>query len=133
MVGRCHPEPEALECALANLRAGGMAGAVRLERWDIGEIPLTDGVVTALTADLPFGHLLGSHGENERLYPRALAEAARVAAPGARMAVITSEARLIERVLEEQADRWIQERTIRVLPENRHLRIYVLVRSPGGG
>jgi hypothetical protein len=59
-----------------------------------------------IVADLPFGQLVGTHAENERLYPRILAEAGRVAAPGARMALLTHELRLLDRAAAQRPDLW---------------------------
>ncbi|MDP9381288.1 MAG: methyltransferase domain-containing protein [Chloroflexota bacterium] len=122
-------DPEALRCARANLEAAGYGGIARLERWDAGQIPLPDASVTSLCGDLPFGHLVGSHRLNEELYPRVLAETARIAVSGARLVLLTSEARLCERALADHADRWSQERTIRFQMDNINLRAYVLVRK----
>lgn len=121
-------DPAALECARANLRAAGHNRAVRLEPWDAGELPLPDASVSALCGDLPWGHRTGAHAGNVALYPRLLAEAGRVAADGARLALLTSEARLLERVLGEQVDAWRSERTIRFEMDGVHLRAYVLER-----
>lgn len=122
-------DPLALECARANLEAAGLAESARLERWDAGDVPLPDGYVTALCADLPFGHLLGSHSENERLYPRILREGARLATPGTRMALLTSEARLLDHLLSRRHDGWTLERVVRISLDGTPLRIYVLIRS----
>lgn len=121
-------DPAALECARANLRASGHDRAVRLEPWDAGELPLSDASVSALCGDLPWGHRTGSHAGNVALYPRLLAEAARVAVDGARLVLLTSEARLFERVLGEQADAWSEQRTIRFEMDGVRLRAYVLER-----
>lgn len=122
-------DPEALECTRANLRAAGLGGHVRLERWDAGNVPLPSGSVTALTSDLPWGHLIGGHEENERLYPRILEEGARLAAPDARLVLLSSEVRLLERLLSQRAGMWTVERTIRLNPGGTPLRIYVLART----
>lgn len=89
--------PAALAMCQANLNAAGsgLAARVALIRADARAAPLPNGSVTALCADLPFGQQVGSHAANLALYPAALAEAARVAAPGARMAIISHEARLM--------------------------------------
>lgn len=110
----CDIDASVLACAAENVRAAGFARDVRLERWDAGELPLPDGHVDVICADLPFGQLVGSHRENEALYPRIFAEAARVARPGARMALLTHELRLLERVAERFADEWEPQELIRV-------------------
>ena len=66
-----------------------------------------------ISADLPFGHLVGSHEENLSLYPDLLAEAARVARPGARSVLLSHEVRLMERLLAQQSS-WKLEQMVRV-------------------
>ena len=126
----CDPDLEALACAAANVGAAGLD--VELRPWDAGAVPLPDGSVSALVADLPFGQLVGSHVDNERLYPRVLAEAARLAAPGARFVVITQQLNLFARCL-RAAPGWAVEQQIRLeLPANVGIlkpRIYALRRA----
>jgi tRNA (guanine6-N2)-methyltransferase len=128
----CDMNPAALECAQRNLQAAGYDRHVRLERWDAGQLPLEDGSVNVICADLPFGQLVGSHGENEVLYPRLLAEAARVAAPGAHMVLLTHEVRLLERVAEHYSDLWGVEEIVRVRSGGMTPRIYLFRRSNTG-
>jgi precorrin-6B methylase 2 len=120
-VGRlvgCDIDVGALACAAENVVAAGRAG-VELHPWDATALPLPDASVDAVTVDLPFGQLVGSHRTNEELYPRLLAEAGRVARPGARLAAITQQLRLFERSAHEQRDTWAFERTIRLtIPTN---------------
>ena len=112
---------------------GQYKGWIELQAWDARELPMADKTVDTLVADLPFGQLMGSHEENEELYPKILAEAARVARPGGHFVAITQQVNLFERCLQRGADRWSCERTLRLeLPTNAGLlkpRIYVLRRS----
>ena len=48
------------------------------------QLPFPENSFDVITADLPWGQLIGSHQENEWLYPAVLAEAARVIAQGGR-------------------------------------------------
>lgn len=123
----CDTSPAALECARANLAAAGLAGRCELEGWDARALPLPDASVSALAADLPFGHLVGSHAENLELYPALLAEAARVARPGARCALLSHEVRLMERLL-AAGGAWALESATRVDLGGLHPRIYLLRR-----
>jgi 23S rRNA G2445 N2-methylase RlmL len=116
-----------LHCARVNVEASGYAGKIDLQRADMTRVPLPTTSVDVLCADLPFGQLSGTHQENERLYPRMIAEAARVARPGARFVLITHEVKLIETVLRQTAA-WSLEQTIRVNLRGLHPRIYVLER-----
>jgi 23S rRNA G2445 N2-methylase RlmL len=110
----CDIDAVALECAGENLQAAGLDGQAQLEPWDATALPLADGSATMICADLPFGQLVGSHRQNQALYPRLLAEAARVAISGARMVLLTHEIRLLEQVARQHADVWREEQTLRV-------------------
>ena len=124
----CDTDPEALACAQANLKAAGYDAAAELHDWDARALPLPEASVDALCADLPFGHLVGSHEENVQLYPQILAEAARVARPGALFALITHEIRLMESLLADSTD-WQTAGVLRVTQGGLHPRIFVLHRE----
>jgi 23S rRNA G2445 N2-methylase RlmL len=123
----CDVDPAALECACANVEAAGESGRVELYPWDARALPLPDRSIDVLCADLPFGYLVGSHAENVALYPAILHEAARVARPGARLALITHEVRLMNVLLAESA-LWSAREVIRVTLGGLHPRIFVLER-----
>ena len=128
-------DPAALACARANLTAARRERHVRLIQGDVRALPLPDAAVDVLTSDLPFGQMIGSHAENERLYPALLREATRVAAPGARLVLITHEIRLLERLLAaaDLQEAWTTEQILRVkLPFKSgglNPRIYLLRRA----
>jgi 23S rRNA G2445 N2-methylase RlmL len=123
----CDTDPAALDCAGANLAAAGRDRAAELEAWDARALPLPDASVDAVCADLPFGHLVGSHADNLALYPALLREAARVARPGARCLLITHEARLMERLLDRSPE-WSVDAVVRLALETLHPRIFALRR-----
>jgi ubiquinone/menaquinone biosynthesis C-methylase UbiE len=114
----CDTDPEALACAARNVEAAagldaawaGLRGA-ELTDWDATSLPLPDASVDALTVDLPFGQLVGSHAANAELYPALLAEAARVARPGARLVAISQQSRLLEHSI--RAADWSTETVLR--------------------
>ena len=108
-------DPAALACAARNLAAAGTHTA-RLMQADAEQLPFPSGVFTHLVADLPFGQLVGSHAGNTHLYPRLLAEATRVAAPGAHLVLITHEVRLLDRLLAASplAAAWQPVETLRI-------------------
>ena len=106
----CDLDSEAIACAARNVEAAGLAN-VELTDWDATQLPLPDASVDALTVDLPFGQLVGSHAANAELYPALFAEAARVARPGARLVAISQQVRLLERSLDRQ--RWTIEDVLR--------------------
>ena len=82
----------------------------------------------SLAADLPYGERSGSHAANDALYRAFLAGAAAVAAPGARLAVITHDIRRFEGALAE-APGWRAERTLRVFQKGYRPQIWLLVRE----
>ncbi len=87
---------DALACATANLHAARLPASVSLVRADAARLPLASGTVDEIVSDLPFGMVVGSPLDNRRLYPAFLAEASRVAAPGATLVVLTTSQRLFE-------------------------------------
>ena len=106
-------DPAALQAARSNIAAAGLGGRLSLVRADVARLPREASSLDALAADLPYGDLVGSHAANARLYPALLHEAARVAMPGARFAVITHDIRLFQRCLAETPG-WLVERRLRV-------------------
>jgi 23S rRNA G2445 N2-methylase RlmL len=110
----CDIDAGALACAQANLEAAGLREQVRLERWDATALPIDTASINVIIADLPFGQLVGSHRENAQLYPRLLSEAARIAAPNARMVLLTHEMRLLERAQERAPELWELAEVVRV-------------------
>jgi len=125
----CDTDPTALDCARRNLAAAGYASQVQLEQWDAGALPLPNASVSAIVGDLPFGQLIGTHRQNEAFYPRVLAEAARVAQSGARMALLTHEVRLLERVAARFRAQWQVLDVLRVRSGGMMPRIVVFERS----
>jgi 23S rRNA G2445 N2-methylase RlmL len=124
----CDTDSEALACAQQNLAAAGFSNRVELYDWDACSLPLPSASIDVVLADLPFGHLVGSHATNLTLYPALLAEAARVTRPGGRAVLISHEVRLMERSLAELPV-WCIEQQLRVNLRGLHPRIFVLRRS----
>jgi tRNA (guanine6-N2)-methyltransferase len=127
----CDIDRSALECARQNLQAAGYDRQVRLEPWDATRLPLADRSVTLICSDLPFGQLVGSHSDNELLYPQIFAEATRVAASAARMVLLTHEVRLIERTASDYTDAWHMETVLRVRSGGMTPRVYLFRRRTG--
>jgi 23S rRNA G2445 N2-methylase RlmL len=119
---------EALDAATANLRAAFRAARARLLESDATLTGLDMARYTALCADLPYGNLVGSHCQNTSLYPALLEEAARLAAPGARFAVITHELRLFDACLADVQGTWQSERTFRLVQSGQRPQVYLLRR-----
>jgi len=125
----CDIDPAALDCARANLAAAGLTQRCELHPWDAARLPLHDSSVDAICADLPFGHMVGSHAENLSLYPALLAEAARVARPGAHCVLLSHEVRLMEGLLAGRPG-WGLHSVVRIDLGGLHPRIFVLERRP---
>lgn len=150
MIG-CDISHKALACAYANIKKSGnqvfmqeeplsianpppllpkkgdKKPVVDLYRWDARILPIPDQNVDVLCADLPFGHLVGSHAQNVELYPAIMQEAARVAKRGGLFALITHEVRLMESLL-EQSRVWQVKQVQMVTLGGLHPRIFVLRR-----
>lgn len=118
---------EAIAIAGANVAAAGYANRIELQQGDARALDLPDASIDALCADLPFGHLVGTHDENLTLYPAILDEAARVARREAPFAVLSHELRLMESLIAASAD-WALDQTLRVTLGGLHPRIFLLRR-----
>lgn len=115
-------DADALDDATAN-------GATGLVRGDAAALPFPPASFGVLAADLPYGTAMGSPAENERLYPALLADAARVAAPGARFAIITHDLRRMESIL-RASDAWSVTDELQVFQKGHHPKIWLLHRRP---
>ena len=95
-------------------RAAGLAERVRLVRGDARATGLPDASFDALTADLPWGELQGSHGTNRDLYGATLAEAGRLCRPGGILVVLTQDIPALQAALTELRPAWevLDERRI---------------------
>ncbi len=122
-------DPVALAQSSDHLRAAGLEGKAVVVQMDATRLGFPDGQFDSLATDLPWGQLTGTHRENAELYPGVLREAHRVAAPGARLVLLTHEVTLLERVLSDLGDLWRVRRTIRILQGGLHPRIYLLGRA----
>jgi tRNA (guanine6-N2)-methyltransferase len=120
-------EAAPLEAARANLAAAGVGRQAVLVRADVISLPRRDSSLDAMVVDLPYGDLMGTHAANAALYYPLLVEAARVAAAGARLVVITQEVRLLESCLAESGSHWSVERRLRVL-QGGHQPLVVVLR-----
>jgi 23S rRNA G2445 N2-methylase RlmL len=123
----CDISQEALRCAQNNLDAASLRAEVRLLAADGCALPLGGGRVDVISADLPFGGLVGSHAENLELYPRILKECARVACQDARMVLITHEITLIRALLADSTE-WIVQQEIQISLSGLHPCILLLAR-----
>lgn len=114
----------ALEAGRRNARASGADSRIRHLRGDATNAPLAARSADRIYADLPFGHHIGSHEDNERLYPAILREAARLARPDAAFVVLTHEVKLMRRSLRKSS--WHAERESRINLRGLSPRLFVL-------
>lgn len=106
-------DPEALACARRNLAAADLSERAELVEGDATGLALPARAFDALACDPPWGDDVGSHEDNAVLYPAFLREARRLAAPRARLVLVTHEIRLLDRLLEEGVG-WRETRRVRV-------------------
>lgn len=92
LIGSDH-DSVALDAARENI--GPRYKPLELHEWDAVSLPLPNGSVDKIVANLPWGMRHGSHEENRRLYPRLLAEFKRVVSKGGLIVMLTSEGRLM--------------------------------------
>jgi tRNA (guanine6-N2)-methyltransferase len=90
-------DSRAVGAALENI--GPRHRPVCVRQWDAAALPLADGSVDKVVANLPFGEQVGSHAHNVRLYPLLLREMARVLRPHGRIVLLTAERQLIQDAL----------------------------------
>ena len=122
-------DPQVLKCAKQNITAALTPVPIDLIESDARSMDFPDNKFTALVADLPWGQEFGAHENNAQLYPAVLEEAARVAAPGARLVLLSHEIRLMETILEQFSNRWHLKRTVKVFQGGLHPRLYALERK----
>jgi 23S rRNA G2445 N2-methylase RlmL len=119
----------ALEQARQNITAAGLKRKIRLLQLDGSRTPLPTGSFDVICADLPWGQLVGSHTDNAALYPAFLAETARLAVPGARLAVLTHELKLMERLIRKQTGIWRLVQAISIFQGGLHPKIYLFEKA----
>ena len=118
---------DALEAASTNFRSAGVRGGVSVVKCDATCLPLGGGTVTSACANPPWGHQMGNNAWNQTLYPRLLAEAARVVRADHRFVILTHEIRLTQRLLANHTD-WTVLSERRISLRGHHPRIWVLRR-----
>lgn len=116
----------ALDAGRQNTRASGLETRIQHIKADARRTPLPAQVADRLYADLPFGHHIGSHVENIKLYPAILDEAARLACPDAAFIVLSHEVKLLRQCLRPSPWRALNETRINL--RGLHPRLFVLRR-----
>lgn len=121
-------EPAAIDAARAHQRAARRKGKVE---WIVGDVlgePLEPGFTRLLT-NPPWGTLHGEHDSNEQLLTALLRRAAELAAPTARLGVLTHEITRMHRVLEQDPSGWRPAGEHRFFQKGHHPRLFLLERG----
>ena len=119
-----------IAAAICNAQASGAAHRIHHLRADASQTPLPANSADRIYADLPFGHHVGSHEANLRLYPAILTESARLAKSDAILLLLTHEVRLLRRCLPASAWRIKSETAIAL--SGLHPRLFVLAKKSTG-
>ncbi len=116
---------DAIDAARAHQRAARRRGRIDWIHADVLTAPLEGGFSRILT-NPPWGMLHGDHEENEELHAALLARAAELAAPQARMGVLTQEIRRMQSVLARPGCPWRLLREHRFFQKGHHPRLFLL-------
>ena len=125
-------DPEVLTGARTNLEAAGLSRAARLVTGDAADpqalrTAVHDERFDLLLADPPWGTLVGSHADAPAVHAGLLAAAHAVAAPGARLAVLTHEVTVMQHAVAAAAESWTPiGDPLRVYAKGHHPRIWLL-------
>lgn len=127
---------DALTAARENLEAAGLTRRVALAQadalapssWPADLLPGSSADV--ILADPPWGTLHGRHADAPAVHAGLLRAAHAVAAPGARLVVLTHEVKVMAAAVRDAADLWHAQPPVRVFAKGHHPRIHVLTRVP---
>ena len=121
-------DESALTCAEQNIAAAKLEGQITLLQADATALPFEDARFNVITADAPWGDAVGSHAGNAEIYPKLLEEWARVSTPDARLAFITHELKLFEKVLKSQTT-WRVAKALQVYHGGHYPKVYLLLKN----
>ncbi len=116
-------DPAAVACAQQNIQAAKKQ--VEVACLDALHTDLPARSFDLITADLPWGDAVGDHRSNETLYPAFLQEMHRLSSKHGRLAVITHEIKLFERVLRDQ-QKWEGHELLQVYSGGHWPKVYLL-------
>lgn len=119
--------PAALDAARRHQRAARRRGGIDWIEGDVLTAEL-EGGFTRLVTNPPWGTLHGEHESNEDLLAALLERAAELAAPGARLGVLTHEITRMRRVLEQRSAGWRRIGEHRFFQKGHHPRLFLLER-----
>ncbi|GAB2583670.1 TRM11 family SAM-dependent methyltransferase [Kribbella endophytica] len=87
-------DEKAIKLARENVARAGITAELSVAQAE--KSSLASGSIDRVISNLPFGKLVGSHGDNAKLYPAALKEIARVLRPDGRAVLLTEDKRLLK-------------------------------------
>jgi tRNA (guanine6-N2)-methyltransferase len=125
----CDLVPATLRCTAANVHAAELASKVDLFLADVGNLPCSANYFNKICVDPPWGHLVGSQTQNDRLYPLLLKELARVTTQDVRLILLTDDLKRFDRLISRQ-EVWQIRRSIQVYQGGHHPRMYELRKLP---
>jgi 23S rRNA G2445 N2-methylase RlmL len=124
LMGLDHNLP-ALQAAQRNVEAAGLTSHIQLRQAEVNAPTLPPGQADVICADLPWGSLVGSHDENLVLYPAFFQSITRLAAPQARLILLSHEIRLIEDLFHAFRLEWQMQERLKITQSGWHPRLYV--------
>ena len=122
-------DPAAIAAAQAHQRAARRRGRIDWVSGDVLTGPL-EGGFTRIVTNPPWGTLHGEHATNQQLLAQLLDRAAGLAAPGARLGVLTHEIRRMHEVLAQPDCPWAAAGEHRFFQKGHHPRLFLLAQSP---
>ncbi|WP_114854757.1 methyltransferase domain-containing protein [Brachybacterium sp. YJGR34] len=121
-------EPAAIDAARLHQRAARRRGRIDWLIGDVRELEIEPGF-TRMVTNPPWGTLHGEHAENEQLLADLLRRGAELAAPRARMGVLTHEITRMHRVLAARPAGWRLREEHRFFQKGHHPRLFLLERG----
>ncbi|MGP9536998.1 methyltransferase [Brachybacterium sp. AOP43-C2-M15] len=121
-------DPSAIDAAREHQRAARRRGRIDWIVGDVLETELEPGFTRVIT-NPPWGTTHGEHAANQRLLEDLLHRAAELAAPRARLGVLTHEITRMHRVLETAPSRWRPLTEHRFFQKGHHPRLFLLERG----
>lgn len=103
-----------IQGAIQNFSATNLKYTPTLIQADAIGTPFSPNTFNVITADLPWGQLMGSNKENERLYPALFKETARIASPKAKMILLTHSIKLMDKTMFKNAADWKLQQEIKI-------------------
>lgn len=122
-------DPQAIAACRAHQRAAKQRGRIEWICADVLTGPI-EGTFTRILTNPPWGMLHGDHATNLALHRDLLVRAGQLAAPGARLGVLTQEIRRMRALLPEQPGGWRLVDEHRFFQKGHRPVLFILTRDP---